>query len=69
MKGSVLASASVDGTIILWDIADGTKADVLYQENGEAVRACAFSPDGRFIVSSDDSGTVCVWGQNKTIVR
>lgn len=27
------------------------------------------SPDGENIVSSDDSGTVCVWGQNKSITR
>lgn len=28
-----------------------------------------FSPDGSTIVSSDDSGTVCIWGQNKNIIR
>lgn len=27
------------------------------------------SPDGSTIVSSDDSGTVCIWGQNKNIIR
>lgn len=27
------------------------------------------SPDGQSIVSSDDSGNVCVWGQNKSIIR
>lgn len=27
------------------------------------------SPDGQSIVSSDDSGTVCVWGQSKSIIR
>lgn len=69
IQGSVLASASVDGSIILWDLSDGSKSNVLYQENGESVRACAFSPDGTSIVSSDDCGVVCVWGQNKSIVR
>lgn len=68
-QGGVLASASVDGTVILWDVNDGSKTNVLSQENGESVRQCAFSPDGSTIVSSDDSGTVCIWGQNKNIVR
>lgn len=27
------------------------------------------SPDGQSIVSSDDMGTVCVWGQSKSIIR
>ncbi|KAJ6625922.1 WD repeat, SAM and U-box domain-containing protein 1 [Pseudolycoriella hygida] len=67
--GAVLASGSVDGTIVLWDVNDGSKMNVLSQENGEAVRQCAFSPDGSTIISSDDTGTVCVWGQNKNIIR
>lgn len=29
----------------------------------------SISPDGRTIVSSDDSGSVCVWGQSKAIIR
>lgn len=27
------------------------------------------SPDGTFIASSDDSGAVCVWGQNKNLLK
>ncbi|XP_055313045.1 WD repeat, SAM and U-box domain-containing protein 1-like isoform X2 [Sitodiplosis mosellana] len=68
-QGGVLASASVDGTMILWDLTDGSKTNILSQENGEAIRCCVFSPDGANIVSSDDSGTVCVWGQSKSITR
>lgn len=41
-KGAVLASASVDGTVILWDVNDGSKMNVLSQENGEGIRSCAF---------------------------
>lgn len=96
VQGGVLASASVDGTMILWDLLDGSKTNILSQENGEAIRCCVFryvtkfiqfifqneenrftfsccsvqcSPDGQNIVSSDDSGTVCLWGQNKSITR
>lgn len=38
----MLASASVDGTMILWDLKDGSKTNILSQENGEAIRCCIF---------------------------
>lgn len=31
--------------------------------------AYSFSPDGSTMVSSDDSGAICVWGHNKSITR
>ncbi|XP_058458730.1 WD repeat, SAM and U-box domain-containing protein 1-like isoform X2 [Malaya genurostris] len=68
-KGAVLASASVDGTVILWNLATGEETDVLTQEGGEAIRACIFSPNGSSIVSADDSGSICVWGQDKNLKR
>lgn len=43
--------------------------NVLSQEGGEAVRSCAFSPNGSYIISSDDSGTICVWGQNRNLLK
>ncbi|GAB0093854.1 WD repeat, SAM and U-box domain-containing protein 1 [Sergentomyia squamirostris] len=68
LKGGVLASSSVDGSIILWNINDGEKITSLNQEAGEAIRACVFSPDGSSLVSSDDSGAICIWGQNHNFV-
>ncbi|XP_058827920.1 uncharacterized protein LOC131687848 isoform X2 [Topomyia yanbarensis] len=68
-KGAVLASASVDGTVILWNLTTGEETNVLTQEGGEAIRACIFSPNGALIVSSDDSGSICVWGQDKNLKR
>ncbi|XP_055621483.1 WD repeat, SAM and U-box domain-containing protein 1-like [Toxorhynchites rutilus septentrionalis] len=68
-KGAVLASASVDGTVILWNLATGEETNVLVQESIESIRACIFSPNGEWIVSSDDSGSICVWGQNKSLKR
>lgn len=41
-QGGVLASGSVDGTMVLWDLSDGSKTNVLSQENGEAIRCCVF---------------------------
>uniref|UniRef100_A0A1L8DNJ1 Putative wd40 domain protein n=1 Tax=Nyssomyia neivai TaxID=330878 RepID=A0A1L8DNJ1_9DIPT len=68
-QGATLASSSVDGSIILWNINDGERMSILNQEAGEAIRSCAFSPDGSFLVSSDDSGAVCIWGQNKNFIN
>lgn len=42
IQGGVLASSSVDGRTILWNINTGDKIGVLNQENGEAIRNCAF---------------------------
>ncbi|EDO63689.1 AGAP005577-PA [Anopheles gambiae str. PEST] len=66
-KGAVLASASVDGTVILWNLSNGQISNVINQEGGEAIRACIFSPNGSTIVSSDDSGSICIWGQDKSL--
>nr|XP_019557895.2 WD repeat, SAM and U-box domain-containing protein 1-like [Aedes albopictus]XP_029725429.1 WD repeat, SAM and U-box domain-containing protein 1-like [Aedes albopictus]XP_029725431.1 WD repeat, SAM and U-box domain-containing protein 1-like [Aedes albopictus] len=68
-KGAVLASASVDGTVMLWNLATGEETNVLTQEGGEAIRACIFSPNGASIVSSDDNGYICVWGPDKSLKR
>lgn len=65
----MIASASVDGTVILWDLTTGQKTDYLFQENSEAIRNCLFSPNGNSIVSSDDSGSICIWGQSKTLKK
>lgn len=68
-QGAVLASSSVDGTLILWDLSNGQKMHTIYQENGEAIRSCCFSPNGEFIASADDSGTACIWSQNKSLIK
>ncbi|XP_055379742.1 uncharacterized WD repeat-containing protein alr3466-like [Condylostylus longicornis] len=67
--GGVLASSSKDGSIILWDISNGTKTNILYQENGEGIRCCSFSPNGECIVAAGDCGTICIWNQDKNLVK
>lgn len=54
-----LARGWLDGRIEVWDIATGRRS--AQARHGFAVRALAFSVDGRHLVSSDDDGTVLVW--------
>lgn len=46
--GDLLASASKDSTIIIWEMVGGEKTCVL-RGHDEAISVCAWSPDG-FII-------------------
>lgn len=65
----MIASSSVDGCVILWDVNTGQKTDVLYQPNDESVKNCFFAPNGSVIVTTDDTGTTCIFGQNKILKK
>lgn len=65
----MIASSSVDGRVILWDINTGEKTDVLYQPNNEAIRNCMFAPDNSIIATTDDTGLICIFGQDKTMKK
>lgn len=58
--GSYIVSASVDGTLKVWETKTGSERLTL---NGhtDAVNACVFSPDGSFIVSASNDRTLKVW--------
>lgn len=59
--GKMLASAGFDGTVRLWDAASGTQTAEL-RGHGMRVLALAFSPDGKFLVStSDRGGQLLLW--------
>jgi WD40 repeat protein len=64
--GQVLASASDDGTIKLWDTAllDKDRYKLLATLTGHTDRivALAFSPNGHWLASGSYDGTVRVWG-------
>lgn len=62
--GKVLASASRDGTVKLWSMADGRLLRTLVGHT-DGVNALLFTPSGRTLVSGGDDGAVRVWSMPK----
>lgn len=58
--GSLLATASLDGTIRIWDAADGSPIRTLRGHSG-GVNSIAFSPDGEQLASGSDDRTARIW--------
>jgi WD40 repeat protein len=61
---SVLASASSDNTIRLWDVADPFDVRSLATlDSGQSagVFSAAFSPDGRLLLTSNGDGSLTLW--------
>ncbi|GJQ86807.1 hypothetical protein Trydic_g5595 [Trypoxylus dichotomus] len=60
-QGSMLATASVDGTAVLWNLHSGTKIYTMTQVNGDAIRVCRFTPDSSILATGGDNGAICFW--------
>src|SRR5207244_790054 len=56
---SLLASASADGTIRIWDVMTGNEIVTLRHTND--VRCVAFSQDGRLVASGGHDRLLKVW--------
>ncbi|WP_204140886.1 substrate-binding domain-containing protein [Halomicronema sp. CCY15110] len=63
--GSTLITASDDGTIRLWNVADGTQRGEPITGHQGPVRSLAVLPDGRFFSGGAD-GTVRQWAADGT---
>jgi WD40 repeat protein len=60
LDGRRLASASLDGTVRLWDLE--TRLTILIlDEHAGGIEGLAFSPDGRRLVSANHDGTIRMW--------
>jgi WD domain, G-beta repeat len=55
-----LATASSDRTIRIWDAATGAERALLAGHQG-AITGIAINPDGAWLASIDDRGTVNIW--------
>ena len=58
--GRQLASASGDGTIRIWNMADDTELHCFWS-SGEGLPAMRMLPDGRTLVTVGYRGSVCLW--------
>jgi len=56
----VLATASEDKTVKLWDVKTGTLITTI-TEHGAKMTSVAFAPDGKTLVTSGMDGKVRVW--------
>jgi WD40 repeat protein len=59
--GRLLASASDDQTVRLWDPVTGRAHGVPLTGHTDAVEGVAFSPDGRLLASAGMDRTVRLW--------
>ena len=59
---SLVATGSIDGTIFLWNAANGEFVRKLDINN--TVTSVRFSPDGRYLASGSANGAIILWGIN-----
>lgn len=68
--GTLLATCSTDGKLILWDVKSGNKVATFQHTSKQSIRVCRFSPDTKYIVSGSDDETLALWDiSTKTLVR
>jgi WD40 repeat protein len=59
--GSLLLSASDDGYVLLWDLAQGRAIDIFASVPNAAIWAADFGPDETTIIAGGASDTLTVW--------
>ncbi|XP_076678965.1 WD repeat, SAM and U-box domain-containing protein 1 isoform X2 [Andrena cerasifolii] len=61
--GSMLASCSLDGTAIVWNVENGCQAKS-FVNSGSGIRVCRWSPDGTKIATAGDDERTTLWDVN-----
>ena len=65
----LLASASWDCTVCIWDVLKGTLLHVLSDHEG-FVHTCTFSPNGLIVASAADDDNVRMWSvENGSLIK
>jgi WD40 repeat protein len=59
--GKMLASASSDKRVMLWDVVSHTPLGVPFTGHQDVVWGVAFSPDGKTLASASWDKTVMLW--------
>jgi WD40 repeat protein len=60
--GALVATASLDGTVKLWDAdSTGTGKEEATLTDGSGVTSVAFAPDGKTLATGDQAGAVKLW--------
>ncbi|MEB3181645.1 MAG: AAA-like domain-containing protein [Nostocaceae cyanobacterium] len=66
--GQILASASADNTVKLWNVQDGILVRSLAGHDSN-VWSVSFSPNGRILASSGDDGTIRLWNATGRLLK
>ncbi len=56
-----LAASVVDGELLLWDLSDPEAKPRTLRGHGQPVTALVFTPDGKWLISAADDGTIRLW--------
>jgi len=60
-KNDILATASTDRLIYLWNVSTKKQSGLPLTAHANAVRRLAFSPDGQFLASGGDDNSINLW--------